>query len=95
MADPELLTVSQAADALGASNQTIRNWIRSGRLQAVRIGNRFQIPAQEIDRLRGLAARSGESPWEHRPDEPYEPLVRKTALAAGGNADPSDGLLGA
>jgi excisionase family DNA binding protein len=95
MTDPDLLTVSQAANALGASTQTIRNWIQSERLQAVRIGNRFQIPAQEIERLRGLAARSGESPWEHSPDEPYEPLVRKATHAAGGNADPSNGLLGA
>jgi excisionase family DNA binding protein len=44
MNDQELLTASQAAEALSASSQTIRNWIRSNRLQAVRIGNRFLIP---------------------------------------------------
>jgi excisionase family DNA binding protein len=44
MNDQELLNASQAAEALSASSQTIRNWTRSNRLQAVRIGNRFLIP---------------------------------------------------
>jgi excisionase family DNA binding protein len=48
----ELLTVSQAAEDLRASTQTIRNWIRSERLAAVRIGNRFLIPRAEVERTR-------------------------------------------
>lgn len=77
MADSELLTVSQAADALSASTQTIRNWIRAGRLRGVRIGNRFLIPRAEVDRMRGQSSAShGESPWEFDPDEPAEPLPR-------------------
>jgi excisionase family DNA binding protein len=61
MADTELLTVSQAAEALSASSQTIRNWIRGDRLQGVRIGNRFLIPRAEVERVRGdlFAARRG------------------------------------
>jgi excisionase family DNA binding protein len=51
----ELLTVSQAAEDLRASTQTIRNWIRSERLAAVRIGNRFLIPRAEVERLLGDA----------------------------------------
>src|SRR5689334_11382315 len=49
----DLLTVSQAAEDLRASTQTIRNWIRSERLAAVRIGNRFLIPRAEVERLLG------------------------------------------
>jgi excisionase family DNA binding protein len=77
MNDTELLTVTQAAEALSASSQTIRNWIRAERLRAVRIGNRFLIPRTEVERMRGdLSTLSGESPWEFAPDEPGAPLPR-------------------
>ena len=92
---PELLTVSQAAEALSATSQTIRNWIRSGRLPAVRIGNRFLIPPDEVARLRGdFPSATGESPWDYSADNPAEPLPRKAA-ARQPSADPADGLLGA
>jgi excisionase family DNA binding protein len=94
MDDSELLTVSQAAEAFGATSQTVRNWIRGDRLHAVRIGNRFLIPREEIHRLRGdLSSPPGESPWDYSPDEPTQPLPRKAGGSAA--ADPADGLLGA
>jgi excisionase family DNA binding protein len=94
MANPELLTVSQAADALNASGQSIRNWIRAERLRGIRIGNRFLIPRDEVERMRGdLAAPAGESTWDYSPDAPANALVRPTASRepAGGR---SEGLLG-
>jgi excisionase family DNA binding protein len=95
MDDPELLTVSQAAEAFSATAQTVRNWIRDERLRAVRIGNRFFIPREEIQRLRGdLSSHAGESPWDYSPDEPTPPLPRKTDSGTTA-ADPADGLLGA
>lgn len=95
MDEPELLTVSQAAEACNATSQTIRNWIRSGRLHGVRIGNRFLIPRDEIERLRGdTPARTGESPWDYSAENPAEPLPRK-AQERSPNADPTEGLLGA
>jgi excisionase family DNA binding protein len=93
MGDAELLTVSQAADALSASSQTIRNWIRGDRLQGVRIGNRFLIPRAEVDRLRGdLSAMSGESPWDFSDDEPAEPLPRAGVRRS--EDDSAESLLG-
>jgi excisionase family DNA binding protein len=95
MDDPDLLTVSQAAEAFSATSQTVRNWIRSDRLHAVRIGNRFLIPREEIQRLRGdLSSHAGESPWDYSPDTSTQPLPRKAGSGAAG-ADPADGLLGA
>ena len=95
MNDPELLTVAQAAEACNATNQTIRNWIKSDRLHGVRIGNRFLIPREEIDRLRGdVRAPGGESPWDYSADEPVSPLPRKTAERQP-DADPAEGMLGA
>ena len=94
MNDPELLTVSQVAEACNATNQTIRNWIKNGSLEGVRIGNRFLIPREEVDRLRGdLQARDGESPWDYGSDEPAGPLPRK-AQEPDLDADPTRGLLG-
>lgn len=95
MDDPELLTVSQAAEALSATSQTIRNWIRGERVRALRIGNRFLIPREEVERLRGdVVTQRGESPWEYGQDGPAEPLPRK-ALESRPGADPAEGLLGA
>lgn len=92
--DEGLLTASQAGEALSASSQTIRNWIRSDRLHAVRIGNRFLIPRSEVERMRGdvLSAR-GESPWEFADDAHAASLPRAADRSSA--SDPADGLLGA
>ncbi len=93
MAHPDLLTVSQAADALSASTQTIRNWIRGDRLHGVRIGNRFLIPRAEVERMRGdVGSPVGESPWAFATDEPGVALPRPAGAA--GSTDPFDGMLG-
>ena len=99
MKDQELLTASQAAEALNATSQTVRNWIRARRLRAVRIGNRFLVPRAEVERLRGELPEVavGESVWESADDAPVMPLPR-AAVGAGGhpvNADLTEGLLGA
>jgi excisionase family DNA binding protein len=92
--DEELLTASQAGEALSASSQTIRNWIRSDRLHAVRIGNRFLIPRSEVERMLGdvLSAR-GESPWDFADDAPAASLPRAAERSSA--VDRADGLLGA
>jgi len=93
MADAELLTVSQAAEALSASTQTIRNWIRGDRLKGVRIGNRFLVPRTEVERLRGdVGSPVGESPWAFETDDTAVALRRPAGAAQ--SADPADGLLG-
>ena len=91
--DSDLLTASQAGEALSASSQSIRNWIREGRLAAVRIGNRFLIPRSEVERLRGDAsAPVGESPWAFSDNAPAVSLPRARAATPG--ADSDEGTLG-
>lgn len=86
--DRQLLTASQAAEALSASSQTIRNWIRAEQLHAIRIGNRFLIPRSEVERMRGAsAAPKGENPWEYDPDAPTEPLPRTGARDSGSGSE--------
>ncbi|MSQ10133.1 MAG: helix-turn-helix domain-containing protein [Dehalococcoidia bacterium] len=46
----DLLTVSEAAARLGVSVVTVRRWLKSGRLRAVRIGpRRVCIPRSDVE----------------------------------------------
>ena len=56
----ELYTASEAARALGISLDTLRRWDRLGRIKTTRDrGNRRQVPAKEIERLRGARGNGG------------------------------------
>ena len=53
-------TASEAARALGISLDTLRRWDRQGRIKTTRDGgNRRQVSAREIERLRGAAGTAG------------------------------------
>ncbi len=43
-----MLSVAQAADRLGRTPETVRRWIRSGRLPARRVGARHVIDDRDI-----------------------------------------------
>lgn len=45
---PQLLTVKQAADALGLKVATIRAWVSRRRLPKVQCGRAVRIPAEAI-----------------------------------------------
>jgi excisionase family DNA binding protein len=52
MAEPdELLTVAEIAAELKMNQQTIRNWIDSGFLPAIRIGRRVRVKRSDFDAL--------------------------------------------
>lgn len=44
-----MLTVPQAAKRSGRNPETIRRWIRSGRLRATKIGTQHVIEEQDLD----------------------------------------------
>lgn len=44
----DLLTSTQAGDLFGVSGQTIKNWVREGRLSGYRIGGRIMIPKDVV-----------------------------------------------
>ena len=46
--DLRTLTVQEAADVLAVSAETVRRWIRAGRLEAMRWGRRFRITPAAI-----------------------------------------------
>jgi excisionase family DNA binding protein len=48
-----MFTVPQAARRAGRDPETIRRWIRSGRLRARKIGTQHVIEAEDLDELIG------------------------------------------
>lgn len=46
-----MLTRDEAAAALRVTPRTVSEWIKSGKLKAVKPGRRVLIPREEIDRL--------------------------------------------
>lgn len=51
--EPKLLRVSRAAHELGLHPLTVRKWIKTGKIAAIRVGNEARIPRSEIERLVG------------------------------------------
>ena len=49
--EEKLLTVNETARYLSLSTQTIRKWINSGKLNAVKIGKEYRIRLSELNDL--------------------------------------------
>ena len=73
-ADEPLLTVSEVAMRLRTTEETVRRWLRSGRIAGVRMGGTrlgWRIPSSEIRRL--LANEVGREPERTRVPEAPTP----------------------
>lgn len=69
-------TVSEAAELIGVSGQTVKNWISRGLMDAYRLGGRYVIPRAQLDDYLPVAEASrGIEPLPSR-DEVVE-AVRK------------------
>jgi excisionase family DNA binding protein len=51
------MTVAEIATILKLNQQTVRNWIDTGKLPALRIGRRVRVTRADFDRLIGQAER--------------------------------------
>ncbi len=60
-----MLTTSEAAALAGCGDETIRRWVRLGRLQARRDGPRLLIDREELEALTRPATFDLPQPW-HR-----------------------------
>jgi excisionase family DNA binding protein len=56
----ELYSVEQVAAQLGLHVRTVRNYVRDGRLKAVRIGKQYRIAREHLEALTGQLAPAGE-----------------------------------
>jgi excisionase family DNA binding protein len=61
----ELYSVEQVAERLGLHVKTVRNYVREGRLKAVRIGKQYRIARSDLEAMTG------------RPEPPPAPVVRE------------------
>jgi len=52
----EFFSVEQVAQRLGLHVRTVRNYIRDGRLKAVRIGKQYRIAREHLETLTGAPA---------------------------------------
>ncbi|TDC09015.1 helix-turn-helix domain-containing protein [Nonomuraea longispora] len=50
----EHFTVEQVATRLGLHVKTVRNYVRDGRLPAVRVGKRYRIAKEDLEAFTGL-----------------------------------------
>ena len=64
MTREKLYSVEDVAQLLGLHVKTVRGYVRDGRLEAVRIGRQYRIPAAALEAFTGQAppARSAEAP---------------------------------
>src|SRR5208337_4546164 len=60
----ELYSVEQVAERLGLHVKTVRNYVREGRLRAVRIGKQYRIAREDLEAMTG------------RPEPTPEPVIR-------------------
>jgi excisionase family DNA binding protein len=64
----EVFSVEQVAAKLGLHVRTVRNYVRDGRLKAVRIGKQYRIAADDLEAFTGLPV------TDPRPDRPIAEL---------------------
>lgn len=65
----ELYSVDQVSERLGLHVRTVRNYVRDGRLKAVRIGKQYRIAQQDLDALTGQATAPPASNVSVDPDQ--------------------------
>ena len=63
-----MITVPEAAKRAGKDPETIRRWIRTGRLRARKIGTQHVIEEADLGPLIGAATLPVPDSWRHMPD---------------------------
>src|SRR6266853_2909719 len=60
----DLYSVEQVAGLLALHVRTVRNYVRDGRLKAVRIGKQYRIAREDLEALTGRAEQASSSATE-------------------------------
>jgi len=51
--EPRMYSLEQVADQLGLHVRTVRSYVRSGRLNAVRIGKQYRVAREDLESITG------------------------------------------
>ena len=77
-----MLTVPEAARQIGKDPETVRRWIRSGRLKATRVGTQHVIDEADLEGLLGDEELPGPTAWQTMADgRPTPNVVRAIRLS--------------
>ncbi|MDP8911410.1 MAG: helix-turn-helix domain-containing protein [Actinomycetota bacterium] len=77
-----MITVPDAARIAGKDPETVRRWIRSGRLRARKIGTQHVIDEAELEALLGDQELPVPDAWKRMPDgRPMPNVVRAIRLS--------------
>ena len=80
-----MLTVPEAARLAGKDPETIRRWIRTGRLRAAKVGTQHVIDEVDLEPLLDDEELPMPPEWRHLPDgRPMPNVVRVIRLARTG-----------
>lgn len=74
-----MFSVEQVADRLGLHPRTVRNYVRDGKLKAVRIGKQYRIARADLEALTGRPVETPDVP-RHRHVE-VSTIVRIDAIS--------------
>ena len=55
MSEARLYSLEQVAERLGLQVRTVRSYVRSGRLKAIRIGKQYRVTRESLEDLTGAA----------------------------------------
>ena len=77
-----MLTVPEAARRIKRDPETVRRWIRSGRLRATRIGTQHLIDEEDLARFMGAAVLWFPASWQRTAiGEPMPDVVAAIRLS--------------
>jgi excisionase family DNA binding protein len=68
-----MLTVPEAAKRTGRNPETVRRWIRSGKLPSERVGTQYLVREEDVDQV-GSGWETGPLPEEWRTTATGEPM---------------------
>jgi excisionase family DNA binding protein len=78
-----MLTVPEAADRVGRDPETVRRWIRSGRLRAHKVGTQHVIDEQDLDEVVGDGGsdslpKQWRRTWTGEPQPDWVRIIRRS-----------------
>lgn len=91
----ELYSVDQVAEHLGLHVRTVRNYVRDGRLKAVRIGKQYRIARADLDALVNRPAAPPEDTGQGRRHVEVSSIVQIEAIGPDAAGRLINNLMGA